>query len=588
MYSEFWKIVKAQPGRVRSLWLIVSVTLGVAVLEGLNMSLLLPLLEAVTSDDESEHWVSQRFATAYDWIGIPFNLESLLVSLGALVLVISILKYVRLIMVAKAQVDLTRWIRVRDMQRLLSADLNYFHNERLGILSDVLTTQPTRAGNAFMVITDIISSLGVVIAYLAAAFFISPLLTVVAVAVAVLMSLGIQYHVSKAKKLGAVRTLRETGLQADSVETISGIHMIRTFLLERLKLGEFSDSAKSVADSHFQILKNQSQMVVIQEFSLFLLIGVVLIIAVSILGSGLPVIVALLFTLYRLMPRVANINARRQTLAASLSGLETVAEILEEASKPMVVSGSVSFSNLSKGIEFKNVNFSYDGVTDVLTGTSFCAESRKMTAIIGSSGAGKTTIIDMILRHYDPTSGQIQIDGTDLKDLDLHSWRQSIGVVSQDTFLFNTTVATNIGLGDPDTSMGQIVEAAKRAQAHDFIENLPAGYETVIGDRGWNLSGGQRQRLSLARAILGGPQLLILDEATSSLDSESERLIQEYIQQAQSTFTMLVVAHRMSTIQNADKIVVLEDGKIVDEGTWETLMESSGVLANYQRLQHSG
>jgi ABC-type multidrug transport system fused ATPase/permease subunit len=588
MYSEFWKIVKAQPGRVRSLWLIVSVTLGVAVLEGLNMSLLLPLLEAVTSDGESEHWVSQRFATAYDWIGIPFNLESLLVSLGALVLLISILKYARLIMVAKAQVDLTRWMRERDMQRLLSADLSYFHNERLGILSDVLTTQPTRAGNAFMVITDIISSLGVVIAYLAAAFFISPLLTVVAVAVAVLMSLGIQYHVSKAKKLGSVRTVRETGLQADSVETISGIHMIRTFLLERLKFGEFSDSAKSVADSHFQILKNQSQMIVIQEFSLFLLIGVVLIISVSILASGLPVIVALLFTLYRLMPRVANINARRQTLAASLSGLEAVAEILEDASKPTVVSGSISFSNLSKGIEFKNVNFSYDGVTDVLNETSFCAESRKMTAIIGASGAGKTTIIDLVLRHYDPTSGQIQIDGTDLKDLDLQSWRQSIGVVSQDTFLFNTTVATNIGLGHPSTSMEQIVEAARRAQAHDFIENLPAGYETVVGDRGWNLSGGQRQRLSLARAILGEPQLLILDEATSSLDSESERLIQEYIQQAQGTFTMLVVAHRMSTIQNADKIVVLEDGKIVDQGNWETLMESSDVLANYQRLQHSG
>ena len=194
----------------------------------------------------------------------------------------------------------------------------------------------------------------------------------------------------------------------------------------------------------------------------------------------------------------------------------------------------------------------------------------------------------MILRHYDPTSGQIQIDGTDLKDLDLQSWRQSIGVVSQDTFLFNTTVATNIGLGHPSTSMEQIVEAARRAQAHDFIENLPAGYETVVGDRGWNLSGGQRQRLSLARAILGEPQLLILDEATSSLDSESERLIQEYIQQAQGTFTMLVVAHRMSTIQNADKIVVLEDGKIVDQGNWETLMESSDVLANYQRLQHSG
>jgi ABC-type multidrug transport system fused ATPase/permease subunit len=193
--------------------------------------------------------------------------------------------------------------------------------------------------------------------------------------------------------------------------------------------------------------------------------------------------------------------------------------------------------------------------------------------------------VDLILRFYDPVQGSIEVDGVDLKDLDLTSWRRSIGVVSQDIYLFNETIAYNIGVGRTDANIEQIVEAAKQAYAHDFIQQLADGYETKIGDRGWNLSGGQRQRIALARAILKRPEILILDEATSSLDSESEQLIQDYMKEIRNSCTMIVVAHRTSTIQDADKIVVLLDGVIAEEGDWDTLSAGSGLLANYHRLQ---
>ena len=194
-------------------------------------------------------------------------------------------------------------------------------------------------------------------------------------------------------------------------------------------------------------------------------------------------------------------------------------------------------------------------------------------------------MIDLILRYYDPSEGSVLVDSEDLRQLDLASWRRSIGLVSQDVFLFNDTVLNNIAVGNQDSTMQEVVEAAVGAYAHEFIEQLPMGYDTLIGDQGWNLSGGQRQRIALARAILRKPSILILDEATSALDSESEQAVQNHIRRMHGKCTILAVAHRTSTIQDADKIVVLQDGQIVEEGNWDTLLAEAGIFATYHKLQ---
>lgn len=275
----------------------------------------------------------------------------------------------------------------------------------------------------------------------------------------------------------------------------------------------------------------------------------------------------------------------RHSLTVTLASLASVQKTIEDTAEPTIVSGKQSFPGLKKEIELQNVKFSYNSNGKVLEGTSFSIEKGKMTAILGVSGSGKSTLIDLLLRNYDPTRGSLLVDGVDLRNLDLEEWRRYIGTVSQDTFLFNDTVSANISLGRPEATIEKIIDAAERAHADKFIQRLPDGYDTKIGDRGTNLSGGQRQRIAMARAILNDPEILILDEATSSLDSRSERLIQESIRRLRDTCTIIVVAHRISTIQDADKIVILEDGRISEEGDWNSILAATGAGSDYLRSQ---
>jgi ABC-type multidrug transport system fused ATPase/permease subunit len=236
-------------------------------------------------------------------------------------------------------------------------------------------------------------------------------------------------------------------------------------------------------------------------------------------------------------------------------------------------------------IDIRNVWFSYEPDTPVLKDINLTVEKGKITAFIGSSGAGKSTLADLIARFYDPDSGDIFIDGTNLRAYSRDSLRARMAIVSQDTFLFNDTVRANIAYGLEDISDDLLREAAEKANAIEFIEEMEDGFDTILGDRGARISGGQRQRIAIARAILRNPDILILDEATSALDSKSERLIQESLEYLMEGRTVITIAHRLSTIENADKVVVLEQGRVVEEGLYHELLDSKGHLWEFHRLQ---
>jgi subfamily B ATP-binding cassette protein MsbA len=397
-----------------------------------------------------------------------------------------------------------------------------------------------------------------------------------------------QYFINKAGKISAETVIRNNEYQVAAVESLSGIQVIKSFLLEGVRSQEFRSKAGDVAEIEFQQNRNQARMIVLQEIVFFSLIGGIVYVGVSLLDISIAVIVALLFVLYRLMPRVLALNTFRQSVAESLVKVHAVSIAMEKPAVISVISGTTPFQGFHAGIELKDVSFSYNGGANVLEGVGFSINKGEMTAIVGASGAGKSTLIDLILRNFDPVNGAISVDGINLREFDLSTWRQAIGVVSQDVFLFNETVEYNIGLDRPDVTAEQIRTAAERAYADEFIREMPHGYETKIGDRGLNMSGGQRQRIALARAIVQTPEILILDEATSSLDSESERLIQNYMNEIRGTCTQVVVAHRTATIRDADKIVVLEDGKVVEEGDWDHLIHSAGVFAKNQTIQAGG
>jgi subfamily B ATP-binding cassette protein MsbA len=230
------------------------------------------------------------------------------------------------------------------------------------------------------------------------------------------------------------------------------------------------------------------------------------------------------------------------------------------------------------------VSFSY-GTDPVLSHVNLAIRAGEMVALVGMSGAGKSTLADLIPRFYDVSSGRITLDGVDIRDLTLESLRAQVGIVAQHTFLFNDTVRNNIAYGDPERSMDDIIAAAKAANAHDFVSAMPQGYDSTVGEMGMQLSGGQRQRLAIARALLKDAPILILDEATSSLDSESERLVQDALEKLMTTRTTLVVAHRLSTIRNADRIVVLVDGAVAEEGTHGELLAHNGPYSRLYNLQ---
>ena len=289
---------------------------------------------------------------------------------------------------------------------------------------------------------------------------------------------------------------------------------------------------------------------------------------------------------YNILTPAKAISKATYTIKKGDAAAERVLELLETENSIKETTTPQHIETFSEGINFEKVHFSYDD-TPLLQDFNLSVIKGEMVAFVGESGSGKTTLANLINRFYDVDKGQVCIDGINLKSLSKENLRQLVGIVTQEAILFNDTVANNLCLGKPDATEEEMIQAAKIANAHDFIKALPQGYQTNIGDRGGKLSGGQKQRLSIARAILKNPAILVLDEATSALDSASEKLVQEALEKLMRDRTSLVIAHRLSTIQKADKIIVMDKGKIIEQGNHKSLMEQDGAykaLVNLQRL----
>jgi len=293
-------------------------------------------------------------------------------------------------------------------------------------------------------------------------------------------------------------------------------------------------------------------------------------------NTTVGVLVAFQAYIWRVFDPILQIAGSISGTQRGLAAMDRVIELLDKAPEQPDVPGALPAPRQVTEIAFDHVSFAYRPALPVIIDVSLTVKGGSVVALVGPSGAGKTTLTDLVARFHDPTSGAIRLNGVDLRRIQLKSYRSLIGVVSQDVFLFDGTVADNIAYGDPRASPEEIADAARRANAHEFIARLPDGYASVIGERGVKLSGGQRQRLSIARALLADPQILIMDEATSSLDTESEQLIQKSLRELLAERTTFVIAHRLSTVMDADKIVVLEHGRAVEVGTHEDLMRLRG------------
>ena len=372
-------------------------------------------------------------------------------------------------------------------------------------------------------------------------------------------------------------------------EALLGIKVVKSYTAEgyvkrkfRNLNAEFTRLVLSMARKQ-QLASPMSEFLGISAVSVILIFGGMLVMNGSLSAAGFIAFIAAFSQITRpvrsFIDQFANIN---QGIAAG----ERIFSIIDARSEITDAPDAVEFEGLKESIEFRNVCFSYDGSREVLDNISFEIRKGETVAIVGPSGGGKSTLSELIPRFYDATSGDILIDGRSIRSYTQESLREHMSVVAQETVLFNDTIEGNIALGKAGATHGEVVEAAKVANAHNFIMEAPEGYQTNIGDRGVKLSGGQRQRLSIARAVLKNPEVLILDEATSALDTESEMLVQEALNSLLKGRTSVVIAHRLSTIHNADKIIVIDQGRIAEQGTHSSLMAKGGIYAKLIEMQN--
>ena len=369
-------------------------------------------------------------------------------------------------------------------------------------------------------------------------------------------------------------------------ETLGGLRIIKAFIAEDRMINRFTRCSNELRDAVNKVAMRQALAHPMSEF-----LGTILIVSVLWFGGALilghnssltaPTFIFYMVILYSVINPLKDFAKAGYNIPKGLASMERVDKILKAENNIKEIPNPKPLTGMNERIEFKDISFSYDGKREVLKHVNLTVPKGKTVALVGQSGSGKSTLVDLLPRYHDVQGGDITIDGTSIKDVRIADLRSLIGNVNQEAILFNDTFFNNIAFGVENATMEQVIEAAKIANAHDFIMEKPEGYNTNIGDRGGKLSGGQRQRVSIARAILKNPPILILDEATSALDTESERLVQEALERLMKTRTTIAIAHRLSTIKNADEICVLYEGEIVERGRHEELLELDGY---YKRL----
>jgi len=566
---------------------LIVLALVTAFVEGLGIGFLIPLLETidVQGDSATESQMSEYLSGFYEQIGVSFTLATIMVGAFALFVLQAFFKYLSQTHTIRIASQFNAEIRTRIFSGLVNADLGYHHKHKGGDFVNSLINECNRYQGAFLHSMRLITAAFEATIYLALAIYLSWELVLAAGAMMGGIVFVIKSEFTRAGKYGGDLTSVNKMLSTTAMERLSGIRILKAFNLESLSSSAFSGHAFELLRVSYAVAKSQARLDGL--FRLGMLGGLLLsvYVATSYIDMSIPTLMTFVFILYRFYPRVGAINKAFHQLTFSLSGVDNVMTLIRETESPSVRSGTKLPAPLQHEITFESLVFGYDGEAPVLNDVSFSLRSGETTAVVGSSGAGKTTIVNLVMRFYDPTSGSVLVDGTDLKELDLHAWRDSIALVNQDIFLFNDTISSNIAMGKLGATDQEIVEASRQAYADEFISKLPDGYDTVIGDRGVRLSGGQRQRIALARAIVRDPQILILDEATSELDSRSEQLIRQAVEELGTTRTVITVAHRLSTIRHADKIVVLDEGKLVEEGSHDELLEGDGQYAQFLRVQ---
>lgn len=562
----------------------------------LNFTLLAPLLDVIFNDlkpaDLQEYSEQMSFSFSinyfkYTFYHYFFQVISLYGRLGALkfacgaivvsVILANIFRYLSQRILKTVEAQTIASLRQAVFEKTMKLHFGFFNNERKGNLMAHLTTDVQEVENSIgRAFTAVIKEVFTLVMYFITLFNMSVKLTLFSLIILPLSS-GIIALISR-KLRRAAREVQD--LQSSMVSTLDevfgGMRIVKGFNAEKVVSEKFRKENYNYKAAMLRMVYRQEMTSPLSEA-----MGVSVVAGILLYGGSLVIagdnsltassFIAFIILFSQVMRPAKSISDAFSTVQRGIASSERILKLIDTVPAIQDATDAVDIQDFNSEIEFKNVSFSYETGRKVLDNISFKIQKGKTIALVGTSGGGKSTIADLVPRFYDPTEGQILVDGVDIKHIKIRSLTKQIGIVTQESILFNDTVFNNITFGSQATE-SQVIEAAKVANAHTFVSQLQNGYQTLIGDRGGRLSGGQRQRLSIARAVLKNPPILILDEATSALDTESEKLVQEALTFLMQNRTTLVIAHRLSTIQHADEILVINKGKIVERGTHEALL----------------
>ena len=535
--------------------------------------------------------VNNMYYYTQTWMG-EFGASATLLFLGLFLITATLLKtstyFASAAIMVPMRTGIVRDIRNSVYHKITELPLSFFSEERKGDIiarmsGDVNEIENSITGSLEMLVKNPI----LILCYLGVLVYTSWQLTLFTVLVLPLLiwAMSTIGRKLKAKSLAAQTKWSETMAQLE--ETLGGMRIVKAFTAEQKMRNRFENVTDDYRRLTNKVSIRQASAHPVSEF-----LGTVLIVIVLWYGGTLildgenppidaPQFIFYMVILYSIIQPLKDFSKASYNIPKGMASVERVNKILNAENTIVEAPAPKEVKKLEKEILFRNVSFSYNGRQQVLQDINLRVGKGRTVALVGQSGSGKSTLVDLLPRYHDVTGGEILIDGINVKDFRLKSLRGLIGNVNQDAILFNDSFFNNIAFGVENPTMDQVVEAAKIANAHDFIMESEQGYDTNVGDRGCRLSGGQRQRISIARAILKNPDILILDEATSALDTESERLVQEALERLMKTRTTIAIAHRLSTIKNADEICVLYEGKIVERGTHDELIALNGY---YKRL----
>ena len=552
--------------------------LFLALLEGIGTMMIVPLLGfvGITGDGGITGSINTFIAIVFDILRLPKSLLTILCIYIFLISFREVLTKIQNLLSSKIQHNVIQTLRNRLYVSICHAEWIFLTKTRSSDFSHTLTVDVTRLGNGANKLIQIVSAVIMLGIYIIIALGLSFAMTILTLLCGVVVLVILKNKILLSRQTGKSETGLGRKLHSIIMEHLSSMKLTKIFCAEERSIERFKRVTGMMMENTITFANETATTRMWFGIISVVIISFFIYVSVEVVNVSTVTLLLLLFIFARMMPRISSLQQNFQQLLHVQPALASFLDMENRCKKAaeVITENNASPLRINDSVCFKNVSFSYlkgEG-PDVLKSISFSIPARSTTAIVGVSGAGKSTIADLLMGIQYPCSGEILVDGAPLSSDKIKSWRWAVAYVPQDNFLLNDTVRENLLWFNPGVNEENIHAALTHAAARDFVERLPQGLDTLLGDRGVRLSGGERQRIALARALLMKPQLLILDEATSSLDAENEKRIQKSIEALHGNLTIAIVAHRLTTIRNADQIIVIDNGEVVETGTWEELV----------------